>query len=202
MKTLLLAATSVALIAAPSAAGFIVTPGTMNSVPASNDFQADLAALGLTEYASAGSTIVLDQAGTITFEYFGSESAFRDTFTYGGESFTENNQSTFGPTAMFSVGVPAGAFSGFFTSSGTSRTYNVGDEEFGIFMGDSQGSAFESDVIWIGLDDQISRADDNHDDFILRATFSSGPLQQVPAPGVLGLLGLGALALGGLRRRK
>lgn len=198
-KALILAAVASTMIAGAANAGMVVSFGATNAIPANNDFQAFLNGLGLTRYATTGSSISFNEAGTLTFEYLGSESGFTDTFFYGANSFVENNNMDTLLDFMFSVSVGPGAFDGYFMSSGRGAAqFGDGTPEFGIFLGPNAVSGLDTNVLWFGLDDQITGDDDNHDDFIIKATFRSA----VPEPAVIGLFGLGLLGLGVARRRR
>lgn len=175
--------------------------GATNPVPANNDFQGQLAGLGLTLYTTTGATITLTEDSVLTFEFLGSESGFNDTFEAGSVSFTE--MSTFTPWAslllgadIFSAGDLAGILN--FTNSGNGVTSTVGDDGFGIFLGANDVSGLLTNVFYLGYDDQISNIDDNHDDMIIKVTVSPA----VPEPGTWAMMLLGFGAVGYAMRRR
>jgi PEP-CTERM motif len=194
-----LLATAILLAPAAASAGMVVTWPSTTAIPSNNDFRGFLNGLGLDVYASEGASITLDRAGTLTFEYLGSESGFRDKFHYGAHWTVETNNMTTALDPMFSLSVPAGPFQGYFTSSGRGASqFHDGVEEFGIFLPRMARSGINTNTLWLGLDDQIHGDDDNHDDFIVKVTF----VPEVPEPAMLGLFGLGLAGIGLARRRR
>ena len=83
MKKMLTALAGVAALAlaTPATAGVTITFTGTNPVPGNNDFQGDLAGLGLTELTSTGATLTLSEDAQILFEFLGSESGYSDTFS-------------------------------------------------------------------------------------------------------------------------
>ena len=177
-------------------------PSTLVMPPAPlNDFFAELTAAGYTRYASTNATLVLSEAATITFYFMGSESGFSDTFTAGTVSLTEttsfvNNFLT--PVLIGSQNYSAGSLAGLlrFTSSG-GVTANIGHDGFGIFLKANQTTGQGFTELYFGYDDQINNADDNHDDFIVRAVITA-----VPEPGTWAMLLSGFALVGSLLRRR
>lgn len=193
-------------IALPSAVGAQVqiNYSTAIPVPSSNDFQGSLSTLGLTRYTAQGATMVLASNSTIFFEFLGSESGFSDTFTAGPVTYTENSsfENHFGvPIALGSANFLAGSLAGLmtFTSSG-GVTATVGHDGFGIFLGLNQVSGQSFSTFYLGYDDQVTNQDDNHDDFIVRATVR--PAVPEPATWAMMLVGFGAMGVSLRRRRK
>jgi hypothetical protein len=198
-RSVFLATAAIVLIPAAANAGMVVSWPSTIAIPSNNDFRGFLNGLGLDVYASDGASIMLDRAGTLTFEYLGSESGFRDKFHYGAHTAIETNNMNTALDPMFSISVPAGAFQGYFTSSGRGAAqFHDGVEEFGIFLSRGAKSGIDTNVLWLGLDDQIVGDDDNHDDFIIKVTF----VPDVPEPAMLGLFGLGLAGIGVARRRQ
>lgn len=201
------AATALALsVSAPAQAAVDVTVnfGATNPVAASNDFATSLAGLGFTRVATLGASLILNGPALITFEFLGSESGFNDRFTTpGGLSYTETSsfQNNFaapiliGPQ-IFSAGSLTGLLN-FLSAGGAPAT--VGQDGFGIFLGPNQVSGSNFTTFYFGYDDQITNQDDDHDDFIIRATVSS-PVPE-PASWALAILGMGAVGWS-LRRRQ
>ena len=210
MKKMLTALAGVAALAlaTPASAGFTVTFTGANPVPGNNDFQADLASAGLTQFTTTGATITLSEDAQILFEFLGSESGFSDTFFTTGAlpnlSYTETSsppgENHF--AAPIVIGVDqlfAGNMANFFnfSSSGPGADATIGDDGFGIFLGPNAVSGLSTNVLYFGYDEQINMQDDNHDDFIVRATV-------LPEPGTwaMMLLGFGAAGFAMRRQRK
>jgi hypothetical protein len=184
-------------------ASAIITFNTTNPVPGNNDFQGDLAGLGLTLFTTDGATITLTENSLLTFEFLGSESGFDDTFQAGLVSFTET--SSFTPWSTTLLGADsflAGSLAGllnFSSTTGPGANATVGDDGFGIFLGANDVSGLSTNVFYLGYDDQITNVDDNHDDMIIRVTVS--PAVPEPATWAMMLLGFGAAGFV-LRRRR
>lgn len=205
LRKLLISAAAIAM-SAPASAAFVVTfPSTTALLPI-NDFRPQLNALGFDSYASNGATISLTQASLIRFDFFASESGNNDTFLAGPLSRTETTSFTawMGPNGQVigSTVFGAGSLTGLlnFTSNGPqAQSATVGQTGFGIFTNANTISGFSSNVLWFGYDDQITRvADDNHDDFIVRATIVA-----VPEPATWAMM-VGGVGIAGmaLRRRR
>ncbi len=186
-----------------ASASAIITFGATNPVPGNNDFQTDLAGLGLTLFTTDGATITLTENSVLTFDFFGSESGFDDTFQAGSVSFTETSGFTsWGAVPLgadaFLMGSLAGLLN-FSSATGPGADATVGDDGFGIFLGANAVSGLSTNVFWLGYDDQITNIDDNHDDMIIRVTVS--PAVPEPATWAMMLLGFGAAGFV-LRRRR
>jgi len=202
MKKFLIALAGLTCLTAPSVAnaGATITFGATNPIPINNDYQAQLAALGLTRYATTGATIVLDPGQQITFYFMGAESGYSDTFATAGlapnVSYTEgfNNLE---PWQMTLIGtdpnLPAGSLAGFlnFTSSGPGAPGTVGTDPFAIFLGPNFVSGTNVTEFFFGYDDQINQQDDNHDDIIIRALITGVPEPTTWAMMLLGFAGIG-----------
>ena len=186
-----------------ASASAIITFGATNPVPGNNDFQTDLAGLGLTLFTTDGATITLTENSVLTFEFFGSESGFNDTFQAGAINFTEMTSFTpWGSQLLGADSFLAGSLAGllnFSSASGPGANATVGDDGFGIFLGANDVSGLSTNVFWLGYDDQITNVDDNHDDMIIRVTVS--PAVPEPATWAMMLLGFGAAGFV-LRRRR
>ena len=203
----LLAAGAVIAAAPASAAVTITTGDTTNPIPANNDFQADLNALGLFDFTTTNASIVLEDGAQIIFEFLGSESGFDDTFSTAGAtpvSFTETSPSPTGenhfasPIIIVADSFSSGSLAGLlnFTSSGGAAA-TVGEDGFGILLPQGFTGSMSTNVFYLGYDDRINNADDNHDDFIVRATV-------LPEPGTwaMMLFGFGAAGIAIRRQRK
>ena len=184
---------------------------TASAVPGNNDFVTQLAGLGLTQYATTGASLVLSSNATIYFEFLGSESGFSDTFTatglFGSPTFTENSgfQNNFAaPIPIGFASFLAGSLGGLlnFTTSGVGSggvNATVGQDGFGILLGRGQTTGTNVSVFYLGYDDQINNQDDNHDDFVIRATV----LPPVPEPTTWAMMLIGFAGVGySLRRRR
>lgn len=175
------------------------------AVPANNDFITQLTGLNLTRYASSGASLVLSSNATIYFEFLGSESGNSDTFTatglFGNASLNENSsfQNNFGtPIPIGFASFLAGSLTGLLNFTGGMAS-GVGSDGFGIFLGPNQTSGQPVSVFYLGYDDQINNQDDNHDDFIVRATV----LPPVPEPATWAMMLVGFAGIGySMRRRR
>jgi len=204
MKKIVTLLAGLSAMALPAAAGAQVQVNytTTNPIPSSNDFQSQLNGLGLTQFTASGATLVLASNATIFFEFLGSESGFSDTFTSGAVTYTENSsiENHFGsPIPLGSANFLAGSLGGLmtFTSSG-GVTATVGHDGFGIFLGPNQVSGQSFNTFYLGYDDQVTNQDDNHDDFIVRATVT--PAVPEPSTWAMMLLGFGGIGYS-MRRR-
>jgi nitrous oxidase accessory protein NosD len=185
---------AVALAAPATAASFTVTAGSpIQAIPGNNDFQGDLAALGLTQYTGSGASVTLNLNRKVRFEYMGSESGFMDSFKGGSLApFAEYNKMTWGPVLIGEDNFLAGAFTGVsFSSDFGVALSQIGDASFGIFLPGSVRS-YSSNVLYFGFDDQLSGIDDNHDDFIVRVTAVPEPASWAMLIAGFGLVGITA----------
>ena len=81
-----------AAVVMSASAAFVVSGGSMQNLPVSgNDFNGDLAALGI-DQVSTGAQLRVDQDGFVDFFYIGAESGFTNSFTAGTNTVTENNE--------------------------------------------------------------------------------------------------------------
>lgn len=224
MKKMILGlATGVAAIAmaasAQAAGNFTATYGSSIGIPSNNNFDTCagcLNSLGLYDLSSDVSSITVPWAVKVTFEYLGAESRYNDTFNWGGltpGSATEDGGVTGGipgptnnfgaPVVLGSTIVGAGALPVWFTTDGTGATAAdayIGDAGFGLFLPSGASNPYVNSVLYFGYDDNIGDAsDDNHDDFIIRATLSSVP---EPATWATMMLGFGLVGAAMRRSRK
>jgi PEP-CTERM motif len=215
MRKVLIGLALAVCAAAPAAAvQFTVTPGTVTAVPNNNNFKSNLSALGLVNYASrTGTSISLTGPATLTFEYIGSESGYRNKFTVTGVSGFSYQEGSGGLEAWNAAGVdfgtalayPGGAITNWqFSSPGkpTPGPFGLGTEQFGVFL--PGRVAFSSNVIYLGYDDEPGSDDDNHDDMIIRITAvgNGGPLGGVPEPASWAMLIAGFGLVGAAQRRR
>lgn len=207
MKKLLLAASALVMglpSAANAAVDVTVNFGATNPIPNTNDFKGLLNGLGLTQFATTGASLILNSAAVITFEFLGSESGFSDTFKTSVINYTENSafENHFGaPILLGSQAFSAGSLAGLlnFTSAGGNPA-TVGTDGFGIFLGPNQTSGQNFTTFYFGYDDEINNQDDNHDDFIIKATVS-GPVPE-PATWAMFVSGFGLIGWSIRRRRR
>ena len=213
MKKQLAALAVVSAISVPASAqaAAIIEFDAATEIATNNDFRTQLNALGLTRFATLGSSIVLDAGTTIQFEFLGTESGFSDTFFTGTTpalSFTETTalQNSFLTpillgTAVFDAGSLFDLLN-FSSSGGAAAT--VGQDGFGIFLGPDQLSGTFVETFYLGYDDQVTGQDDDHDDLIIRASLLSPRVTSaVPEPAIWAMLLTGfGLAGAGMRRRR
>ncbi len=194
-------------------AGFVTTnvfaPGpNEKTVVNNNEFKGDLAALGVFKYTT-GVTLGVDEAGSITYYYYGKEAGYDNVFltdniTYW-TGFTPTLQNYFAkPLTIGSEDVGAGALDFGFCSLANAYTL-VGCVSNGmndlLSWNNSQSIAYSvsGNTAWLFWDDSGAGPDDNHDDMLIKAVFTP---KGVPEPGTLGLFGLGLLGVwAGSRRR-
>lgn len=208
MKTVLKLLAGISALAAPAAVQaqtVQVNYVAANPVPANNNFQTQLAGLGFTSFTTTGASLVLSSNAQIFFEFLGSESGFSDTFTAGPVTYTENSgfENHFAsPIPLGFASFLAGSLGGllnFTTTGGPGASATVGQDGFGIFLGPNQTSGQSVSVFYLGFDDQITAQDDNHDDFIVRATV----LPPVPEPATWAMMLVGFAGVGySMRRRR
>jgi hypothetical protein len=197
----LLLASAVALLSAPvSAAQFIVNFDGTSAVTSKNDYRNQLAALGLTRYANFGATLSISGPGTITFHRVAAESGFTNRFTGGSVTALETNGNRFNAPVLLGSDVFAqGSLQGqlFFTTNGNGPVSHIGSEGFGIFLPRGVSGQYRSSTLYLGFDDLVKNDDDNHDDFIVKATLVGG----VPEPATWAMLILGFGLVGFAARR-
>jgi hypothetical protein len=196
----LVVASLAAVLAAPvSAAEFIVTFDDTTNITRKNDFRHQLAALGLTKYANFGATLSISGPGVVTFHRVGSESGFTNRFTGGSVTALEVNGNRFAnPVLLGSDVFSQGSLQGqlFFTTNGNGDVSQIGSEGFGIFLTRNASGTFRTNTLFFGFDDLVKNDDDNHDDFIVKATISAIP---EPATWAMMILGFGLVGIAARR---
>jgi PEP-CTERM motif len=166
-----------------------------------NEFHSQLSGLGYANYASSGASMILSDDAWIEFWFMGSESGFSDTFTAGPLSLTETSwyEDHFAsPVYIGGAQFTAGSLLGKLVfSSNAGVTAGIGHDGFGIFLKAAQTTGQGVSEFYLGYDDQIGQADDNHDDFVVRVLVSA-----VPEPGTWAMLMAGFAIVGSLLRRR
>ncbi|HKU15990.1 MAG TPA: PEP-CTERM sorting domain-containing protein [Steroidobacteraceae bacterium] len=203
-----------ALLGAATAAqaSFIAVDGgtapksTINIVPA-NDFLDDLADHGVTKY-TLGASLATDVAGYVTYYYYGKEAGYTNRFSTGGLSqttgYTQSESFFDNPWIVGWAEVGAGLLDFRFcaydyTSALQGCVSNAQNNNLGLYSYQSIAMSIAGDTAWLFWDDSGAGPDDNHDDMLIRAVFST--TRPVPEPGTLALFGLGLLGIGLARRR-
>jgi hypothetical protein len=189
------------MLSVPAAAAeFIVKFDDTTAVSGKNDFRNQLAALGLKSYANFGTTLSISAPGVITFHRVAAESGFTNRFTGGSVTALESNGNRFNAPVLLGADTFAqGSLHGqlFFTTNGNGHVSHIGSEGFGIFLPKNAAGEFRSKTLYLGFDDLVKNDDDNHDDFIVRATIVGG----VPEPATWAMLILGFGLVGFAARR-
>lgn len=183
-----------------SAAEFIMNFDDTTSITRRNDYRRQLGDLGLTKYANFDTTLSISGPGTITFHLMAAESGFTNRFTGGSVTALETNGNRFNAPVLLGSDVFAqGSLQGklFFTTNGNGHVSHIGSEGFGIFLPRNASGQYRSKVLYLGFDDLVKNDDDDHDDFIVKATIVGG----VPEPTTWAMLILGFGLVGFAARR-
>lgn len=179
-------------------------------LPSSNDFLAELTSLGLDRLVQGNVKITAN--GTLSFFAHASESAFTNTFSVGGFSFTEYSDISWDAAGtlinLTPISVTAGmllsdaVLNAQFTTNGAGGLDAKPNEDgFGIFANEAgDGSTITGPYsrLYFGYDDNGAGPDDNHDDLIISVVFTPAA---VPEPGAFIVWG-GLALLGSLVSRR
>ncbi len=210
MRNFILAAAALTLASPVAAIAAPVVTVNFGTVPTAlspfNDFKTQLTGLGYTHYTTTGSSLILSGMAQISYFFVASESGFNDTFSAGGPvTFTETtgNTNNFGSggvllgTRTYAAGGTLAGLLNFSSNLGVPAT--VGQDGFGIFLKKGQVTGSGVTELFFGYDDRLTGADDNHDDFIVKAVITAVP---VPEPGTWAMLLAGFAIVGSLLRRR
>ncbi len=206
-----LAAIGALLLAGVANAGFVIVNNggaaisTISPIPTQNDFRTQLIAAGVTQFNLGGSlSLTPGPLGAsnyvIDVAVFAAEAGMINRFTMGALSFTTPGNLSWGLRPVGSIAGPgAGVLNFEFCAVSISRCLtNVQNDntQFGSEQSIGMWVSEDGNTAWLLWDDSGASFDDNHDDLIVRLTY------RVPEPATLGLLGLGLLGVGVVRRKR
>jgi len=196
------------LVAGAANAGFVIMDNggaplsVISPIPTNNDFRAELNGLGITQLTLGGSLALSPDTmpgGAIGISVFASEAGFMNQFNLGTASFTSPGNLAWMERAVGSVpggpGMVPFEFCALTISSCLNNAQNA-NTAAGSFQSVGMWVSADGNTAWLLWDDSGSDTDDNHDDLIIRLTY------RVPEPATLGLLGLGLLGVGAIRRKR
>jgi hypothetical protein len=131
---------------------------------------------------------------------YGAEAGILNRFTLGSVSYTAPGNLSWGMRPQGTIAGPAGGVLNFeFCATTISRCLTNAQNDNTVFGSDQSIGMWVSEdgnTAWLLWDDSGASFDDNHDDLIVRLTY------RVPEPATLGLLGLGLLGVGAVRRKR
>jgi hypothetical protein len=206
-----LAAAGAVMIAGVANAGFVIVNNggapisTVSPIPTNNDFRSQLVAAGVSQFNLGGVlSLTPGPAGAANYaidvDVFAAEAGILNQFTYGAVSYTSPGNLSWGMRRVGTVGSPAGGVLNFqfcATSISQCLTNTQNDNTaFGSQQSIGMWVSEDGNTAWLLWDDSGASFDDNHDDLIIRLTY------RVPEPATLGLLGLGLLGIGAVRRKR
>ena len=210
IATTLMPALALTCAVSTAQAAFVFDDSASTALPGNNYFATDLQALGYDSLV-IGEQLSVNQTGTITFHFIGSESGYDNSFNLSGTAFFTEQVTNYIPLNMSgydtgngvvaSINVTAGDVVDFSFSSSSAAALSPVDnlsglnlQGLGIIFDSSAGSATQ---LILAYDDQTFWGDDdNHDDMLILAEFSP-----VPVPGAAWLFGSALLAVAGMKRK-
>jgi hypothetical protein len=164
------------------------------TINAGNNFQSQLASAGVTSF-TLGASLGTTAPGTVSIAYFGKEAVFQNSFQWNGATLRNTSNAGLVELLNFAFCTGGGQVAG--PAVAPTCYTNQGEDTTPIGTPTSIGMAIVGGTTaWLLFDDGGAGPDDNHDDMIVRLTYS------VPEPGTLGLLGLGLMAAGVAARRR
>jgi hypothetical protein len=192
--------------ASPATSAVIINFNSPDSIPGGNDFTSELGALGLTQIATSGLSLVLDEDSIISFEVLGSESGFNDTFSAGSISYTEFTSllnSFASPIALGGEAFSAGDLAGLLTfSSSGGLSASIGDPGLAFLLGAGAVSGDPFTVFYLAFDDQITGPDGDFDDLIIRGTVTPSAVVPEATTWAMALIGFGVAGFAMRRGRR
>ncbi|GHF16860.1 hypothetical protein GCM10017044_09010 [Kordiimonas sediminis] len=175
-----------------------------------NNFKGDFAAQGV-DLFFGGASFDFTMDGTLTFEFVGAESGWNNSF---GVTGTSTYQETGGTTGLNLPGLFLGtqnvtvgggeASAWWFQNDQGAGPVGTGNAQFGVFFDSSNynatSGAYEVNEVYFAFDDNGANNDDDYDDMVIRATFTSAIPE--PATWLMMIMGFGMIGMATRRRRK